>query len=135
MVFVAGGVAMMDAVGRRNVDGDGGDAGDPVHVLLGVPVEVAERGGGHVGAVGLDELESGDEVVLLGGVFGGGVLGLAEDEGGVVGPADERAGFVGADTTEDHGAVVVLAGGVAGLDVGIGVVVNEVVLGDDGEGV
>jgi hypothetical protein len=41
------------------------------------------------------------------------------------------AGPVGADTAEDHRAVVVLAGGVTGLDLRVGVVVHEVVFGHD----
>ena len=61
MVLVARGVAVMDAEGRRRVDRNRGDGRQAVQVGLGVPVNVAERGGGYVASVGFDELEAGEQ--------------------------------------------------------------------------
>ncbi len=132
---VAGGGAAVQSVGGGGVDGDGGDGGVAVEVGLGIPVDVAKGAGGDVAAVGLDELEAADVVVFFDGGFGGDDFGLAEDEGSAVGTADELVGVVGGEAAQDERAVLDLGGVVAGLEVGVVVVVDEVVLGDDGDGV
>ena len=115
VAFVARRLAHVEPVGGRDVEALAHHRGFSVEVVLGVVIENHHGRGGDVSSLGLDELESGDEQVLLGGVLRGHIFHLGQDVGGVVGGADERARTESRHRAENVGAVIVLIGQVAGL--------------------
>ncbi len=129
VALVAGRVADDDALAHGQIGGDG--AGGRVAVQVGErePVDVAQRTGHDVHAVGVQPLDARHPVVLLGGHFLRSVLGLAQYQRGAIGGPHVVARSVAGDRRHGLGAVVVLAGRIAGLVLDHAVVVHEVPAG------
>ena len=104
------------------------DRGQAIQVIL-VVADVDDDGRcSHIATVGFDELEAGDEEILLAVVLFFGVFDLAENVRGVVSSPDKLTGQIGTQRAENVATVVVLTGGVVALVGGYRIVVYEIPL-------
>ncbi len=124
---VARGVHHHHAQGGRVVRGPRGHRGVPIQVRKDVPVGVAQGAVHHVHAQAFQPFQAGHPEILLLGILPGHVLGLGQGEVGAVGGPHQHARSMGAHVAPGGRAVVVGGGGIVGLVVHHGVVVQEIV--------